>query len=84
MDDLAHGFVLQFAFEPGNNVEISKGTRLKAVVFKMLDRLQQLFKLGLDFSPRNLETLAKELEHLFFHHRQIFHFGHEAVDGFSK
>src|SRR5215216_5703253 len=35
------GFIIRFAFEPGNNVQIGKRTRLEAALFKLLHPCQK-------------------------------------------
>jgi hypothetical protein len=37
IDDLAHGFVLEFTFDPGDDVEISKRAGFNLVIFQVFD-----------------------------------------------
>jgi len=39
LNDNGHGFVVNFAFQPGDNVKVGKGAGFKAVLFEAFDAL---------------------------------------------
>ena len=84
INDFAHGLILQFAFEPGNDVQVSEGACFDPVIFQMFDLTEQFFEFGFDVPSGNLEAFSQKLKHFFFHHRQVFHFRHKPVNRFGQ
>src|SRR5688572_13657694 len=46
MYDLAHRFCIDLAFDPRDNIKVSKGPCFKAVFFKVLDLPEKCFQFG--------------------------------------
>jgi hypothetical protein len=36
-NDFTHGLILEFAFEPGDDIQIGEGTGFNAIVFQVFD-----------------------------------------------
>ena len=83
-DDFAHGALVNFAFDPGDEVEVGEGAGFVAVAFEAADLVEEFFKFGFQAGAGGLEGGAEEAEHFFFDFGQAFAAGHEAVDGFGE
>ena len=83
-DDLAHGALVDFAFDPGDEVEVGEGAGFVAVAFEAADLFEELFEFGFHAGAGGLEGGAEEAEHFFLDAGEAFAAGHEAVDGFGE
>jgi len=83
-DNLAHGALINFAFDPGDEVQVGEGAGLVAVAFEAADLGEEFFKFGFQAGSGGLEGGAQKAEHFLFDLRQAFAAGHEAVDGFGE
>src|SRR5438105_15567480 len=79
MNNLSHRFIVYFAFYPGYDIQVSKGSCFKTTIFKMFYLIEEFFQFRFQQSWRYTKRASQKAEHLFFHNSQVLHLRYKTI-----
>lgn len=80
-DHLLNWNVLDFAFQPGEDIEVHEGSAFHGIAIHPLQFLKKCQKSLPQSRLFERKCAPQKRKNLIFNHTEVFHFGHEPVNG---